>query len=194
MGSLRRFKVEELTERHGLSTFVETGTGRGDSLIWAAQWPGFQHLLSCEIEPLLAVGAIALLNEDRRVSIARMESGLFIRLFAASQLPPALVWLDAHYPGAGFGLGDYNDARPDEERLPLERELLALAERPAKDLIIIDDLRIYETGDYEDGPLPADVEGSPTKNGANWIRDMFPEHQSAVVTRDQGYLLLFPRF
>ena len=194
MGSLFRFQLQPMIEAYGLKTFVETGTGRGDSLAWAANSQSFELLLSCEIEPLLAAGAIARFNEDQRVSIARMDSRCFVSLFARSNLPPALIWLDAHYPGAGFGLGEYDAEMPEERRLPLRRELEEIAaHRPGTDVVIIDDLRIYETGDYEDGPLPDDAPGNPQPGGADWVRTMFPGHHASVVPRDQGYLVLRPK-
>jgi hypothetical protein len=124
-----------------------------------------------------------------------MESGMFMRLIASSEFPPALFWLDAHYPGAGFGLANYDADIDESERLPLRRELLMIANyRNGRDVILIDDLRIYESGKYEDGPLPPDAPGHPVENGADWIRDMFAEtHKSITIERDQGYLLLVPR-
>lgn len=195
MGSLMRFKLDDFVAAYRLQAFVETGTARGDSIAYAALRPEFARLLSCEIEPLLAAGAICRFNEDPRIEILRMESGQFMRLVARSDLPPTLFWLDAHYPGAGFGLKDYAAAMPEHERLPLGRELAEIRKhRDGRDLILIDDLRIYETGDYEDGPLPPDTPGDPQPNGADWIRRMFADsHDARVINRDQGYLLLIPK-
>ena len=195
MGSLMRFKLEEFIIRFELRTFIETGTARGDSLAYASTRPEFESLLSCEIEPLLAAGAIARFNEDPRISILRMESGLFMRLVCTSDLPRAFFWLDAHYPGAGFGLGEHADVIPEAERLPLARELEQIQQnRAGRDVILIDDLRIYETGEWEDGALPDDTPGTPTTHGGDWIRGMFAAtHDAKTILRDQGYLLLLPK-
>lgn len=196
MGSLMRFKLDDFVEKFGLQAFIETGTARGDSVAYAQGRAEFASIWSCEIEPLLAAGAVCRFNDDPRVSIFRMESGRFIDLVARADLPPAFFWLDAHYPGAGFGLKEYDDqATPDSERLPLARELAAIrSRRPGRDVILIDDLRIYEAGDYEDGPLPPGTPGTPTPNGADWIRDMFSAtHDAKTVLRDQGYLVLLPK-
>ena len=101
MGSLMRFRLDEFIEKNNLQTFIETGTARGDSLAYAAARPEFLHLMSCEIEPLLAAGACCRFNEDSRVMIVRADSGLFMQMTSKLDLPPALIWLDAHYPGAG---------------------------------------------------------------------------------------------
>jgi hypothetical protein len=195
MGSLQRFKLDDFVVKYGLETFIETGTARGDSLAWAAQCPQFKRLLSCEIEPLLAAGAICRFNDDPRVEIVRMESGRFISLIAWGQEEPALYWLDAHYPGAGFGLAEYDAGLPDWQALPLARELLQIAHGGlGGDVIIIDDLRIYETGDYTDGPLPEGTPGTPTENGADWIRELFAAtHTANKLLHDQGYLVLIPK-
>ena len=195
MGDLRRFRLDEFLSTYHLQTFVETGTARGDSLAYAAERQEFSQLLSCEIEPLLAAGACCRFNEDQRVQIMRMESGLFMQMVARADLAPCFFWLDAHYPGAGFGLKGYEDAMPETIRLPLGRELEQIRKhRAGRDVILIDDLRIYELGDYEAGPLPDDTPGEPTANGADWIRTMFAEtHEARTIMRDQGYLLLLPK-
>ena len=195
MGSMLRFKLDEFAERFGLQAFVETGTARGDSVAYAAECMAFRHLLTCEIEPVLAAGAVCRFNDEPRVMVMRMDSILFMRLVATSGLPPALFWLDAHYPGAGFGLKAYDAEIPEDQRLPLERELELIRDhRGGRDMIVIDDLRIYETGDWEAGPLPPDVPGDPKPGGADWMREMFAAtHTASTIARDQGYLMLLPR-
>jgi hypothetical protein len=191
MGLLRRFDLGPLIERHGLTVFVETGTGGGDSLDWAASF-SFSALYSCEIEPILAVGAIARFAAEPRAVIVRSHSRTFLEM--AAHLPPALIWLDAHFPGADFGLRDYQASGiPDEVRLPLRIELEILARRPGRDVILIDDLRLIESGDYESGPLPPEFP-QPEPNGADWIRRMFSgTHEARSVQKDTGYLLLKPK-
>ena len=196
MGSLMRFKLDQFVEPNHLQTFIETGTARGDSLAYAAERPEFLHLLSCDIEPLLAAGACCRFSEDPRVIISRCDSGLFMQMVARLDLPPALIWLDAHYPGADCGIRGYdgNDI-PETVRLPLGRELEQIRKhRHGRDVILIDDLRIYEIGEWEDGPLPEGTPGTPTEHGANWMRELFAEtHRAYTITRDQGYLLLLPK-
>jgi hypothetical protein len=195
MGSLMRFNLDDMFNKYNVQTFVETGTARGDSLAYAASHPEFSQLFSCEIEPLLAAGACCRFNEDQRIQIMRTDSGQFMQMISLMDFAPALFWLDAHYPGAGFGLAEYDADIPETIRLPLGRELNHIKKnRNGQDVILIDDLRIYETGEYEDGPLPDDTPGKPVPNGANWIREMFSEtHEAFTIIRDQGYLLLRPK-
>lgn len=193
MGLLRRFDLAPLIERHALKVFVETGTGGGDSLDWAAGF-GFDALFSCEIEPILAVGAIARFAAEPRAVIVRADSAAFLRMVMRPELPPAMVWLDAHFPGADFGLRGYQDgAIPEEIRQPLRQELEILACRPGRDVILIDDLRLIEAGDYEAGPLPEGFPPAP-EGGAAWIRQMFAAtHEARSSGKDTGYLMLTPR-
>jgi hypothetical protein len=193
VGLLRRFDLAPLIERHELEVFVETGTGGGDSLDWAASF-GFDTLYSCEIEPILAVGAIARFAAEPRALIVRADSAAFLSMVMRPELPPALVWLDAHFPGADFGLRDYQaDGIPEDIRLPLRRELDILARRPGRDVILIDDLRLIESGDYESGPLPPEFP-QPAARGADWIRQLFAAtHEARSVARDTGYLMLTPK-
>jgi hypothetical protein len=123
MGDLRRFRLDVFLSTYHLQTFVETGTARGDSLAYAAERQEFSQLFSCEIEPLLAAGACCRFNDDPRVQIMRTDSGMFMQMVARADLAPCFFWLDAHYPGAGFGLRDYDAAMPETVRLPLGREL-----------------------------------------------------------------------
>lgn len=195
MGSLARFKLGDIIAGTGVRAFVETGCARGDGLAVAAARPEFESLWSCDIEPLMAIAAIARFAGDPRVVVARMDSARFLRAVVPSDLPPALFWLDAHYPGAEADLRDYTDPRiPEAVRLPLAEELEILrARRRGQDVIIVDDLRIYETGDWEAGPLPEGY-GTPRPGGADWIRALFaPTHHLATLTQETGYLLMKPK-
>jgi len=198
MGALRRFNVPDLVKQHRLRAYVETGAGHGDSLFHAAALvPEFEELWACEIEPILAVTALGRLAADQRVRVLRSDSARFLGAVMPG-MPPALIYLDAHFPGgADYGLQeDYPGPQArDHLRLPLatELEMIWAKRRAGKDVIIIDDLRLYETGDWKSGPLPEGI-ADPQPNGADWIRRMFADtHLSRTLTEDEGYLVLAPR-
>ena len=87
----------------------------------------------------------------------------------------------------------YGDDYPSETFRVLQKNETR-QHRQGRDVILIDDLRIYETGDYEAGPLPEDAPGQPTEGGADWIRALFADtHEARTILRDQGYLLLLPK-
>ena len=69
---------------------------------------------------------------------------------------PALIFLDAHFPGAGYVRTEFKtDSYSIEDTLPLEQELKLISEwKYAKDsVIVVDDLRIYKPGNYEGDEL-----------------------------------------
>ncbi len=62
-------------------------------------------------------------------------------------------WLDAHFPGADFGKSAYNSIADKNLRIPLESEMRKICQLRdvTKDIFIIDDLRIYEDGPFQNG-------------------------------------------
>jgi hypothetical protein len=66
---------------------------------------------------------------------------------------PSLFFLDAHFPGADFGYKTYEEEKNKDIRIPLEKELETLKKFKFinKSYLIIDDLRIYEDGPFENG-------------------------------------------
>jgi len=194
MGKLLRFNLPGLQQSLGLATFVETGTAHGDSLAHAAE-AKFERLYSIEISPLLHEGARKRFAADPRVRVicADSVSGL------AQVLPelgerPALFWLDAHFPGAP--IANY-DAEPDPTlRWPLENELALLRQaRPThKDVVLIDDLKIYIDGPFGNGVAHPMIR-SQRARGLDFIIDAFKDtHNYSVMWEDEGYMMLNPRF
>jgi hypothetical protein len=106
-----------------------------------------------------------------------------------------LFWLDAHFPGAEEGLSGYNETKQDEIKLPLEKEIELLASRKDKyqDVIIIDDLRIYEQGPYRSGNMPEHILPPKARN-IDFILSAFAS--THIIQRsywDEGYIILFPK-
>ena len=196
MGTLHSLPVAELIARHSLRHFVETGTGTGTGLRYAATF-AFASLHSVEIWPAQATAMQTEFLGDPRITIACGESPAFLQDLLPRLPPePALFWLDAHFPGADLGHAAY-DAEPDlDRRFPLERELNAIADlrcgRP--DVILIDDLRVYERGPHWGvdllaqglahlmSPRPLDEALLPFRTS----------HSIEKHWRDEGYLLLAP--
>ena len=62
-------------------------------------------------------------------------------------------------------------------------------------MILIDDARIYQSGQYSAGDLPADwppLQGIRLE-GIGFIRKAFPDHGVVVDYSDQGYVMCVPR-
>jgi hypothetical protein len=198
MGSLARFNLPGLAQVHGLKHFVETGTAQGDSVALACQVKAFASLHSIEIVPELATAAKARFEKDERVVIWQGDSVTCLSMVLRDLPPePALFWLDAHFPGAHSG-AKY-DAEPDaKKRLPLEDEiaLIRQARDGIRDVLLIDDARIYQPGPYSGGDLPPDwppLKGIQ-RDGIGFIRAAFGKTHGVVVDfSDQGYVMVVPQ-
>ena len=58
-------------------------------------------------------------------------------------------------------------------------------------MIIIDDLRMYEPGEYEGGALPAHIR--PPTGGIDFVYRLFSDtHHIVKLSYDEGYVLLLP--
>jgi len=127
-GNLPEDLALKLRDKYSLKTFIETGTYRADTAIWAAGY--FSRVETIEnFEPYY------------RLSMERCEHYDNIRLHygdSRQELPrvlkwlerPALLWLDAHWSA-----GRHN--RPAD--CPLLYETLAVSASPLKNVILIDD-------------------------------------------------------
>jgi hypothetical protein len=107
--------------------FVETGTFRGDGVERALE--DYEIVFSVESDPVLYNYARGRFEDDPRVYLSCGDSGEFLESLDIPE--PVVFYLDAHWYGKG-----------DETPLPLLRELKAISERPYKDVVIIDDMRL----------------------------------------------------
>jgi hypothetical protein len=197
MGHLRHFDLARVCREHGCRHFVETGTGSGDGLAYAAGLP-FETLDSIEIHADIAAAAKRRFEADGRIRIRLGNSTELLPIILAELIAdePVLFWLDAHFPGADLGFAAY-DAEPDVDvRLPLERELEIIAAlRPgASDVILIDDLRIYEEGPFKNGNIPDWAQTLPPElRHLQFVERLFAAtHETRRDYADEGYLVLVP--
>jgi hypothetical protein len=201
VGQLAHFDLTALADRFNLHTFVETGTGRGDSLAYAAPHTAFTTLYSCEINLTLADRAVSRFAIDSRVHVHPLSSAAFLSILLP-MLPrdPVLFWLDAHFPGADYGLAPYTDPTISTAvRLPLSQELAIIHQlRPtgaAGDVILIDDARIWLDMAFGSGPLPPAIRPlCPAARDIDFIVDRFADtHNVTVDPSHEGYIVLTPR-
>ena len=200
MGVLRDHDLGKYIAK-GYSVFAETGTGTGTAVSHAMGFP-FRHIYSCDIdEKQIEHLATTRYANDKRVCLFPTDSETYIETLFNAPNPyitedNLVVWfLDSHFPG--FDLhGAAIDAEKDLDiRLPLHNELRLLHHYAREhDVIICDDLRIYEhipvrgqnmdeigyghAAAY-DKPLPL----------ADWENT----HVIKRDYRDTGYLILEPR-
>jgi hypothetical protein len=205
MGTLRRFDLLALAEQYQITHFVETGTGSGNGLAYAASCrkfggqPVFKRLFSCEIEPTLAQNAYHRFRGNPRIEVISTSSSRFLHM-VLPELPiceSVLFWLDAHFPGADFEIRHYNDETRASLRLPAEEELKIIHQlRPLRrDVILMDDARIWLDDDFERGNLPDDVRHCcPAERNINFVYPLFDAtHHIKIMAEDQGYVVLTPK-
>jgi hypothetical protein len=199
MGTLRFFNLQPLMETYGCRYLFETGTGIGDGVQFASYYH-FERIWSVEIHPDIAATARERFEGDDRIRILNetSEQALANVLPGVDPGKPILFWLDAHFPGADFGLATYKDEPDMDRRLPLQRELelIARLRRPCRDVILIDDLRIYEDGPFEQGAMPDFAQTLPPhlRNIDFVLRRPWSEtHDLQRFHQHTGYLVLAPR-
>jgi hypothetical protein len=199
MGTLRFFNLQPLMEAFGCRTLFETGTGLGEAVVYASYFR-FERIWSVEIHPDVAATASERFAGDERIRILNMSSEEALKrvLPGVDRASPILFWLDAHFPGADFGFATYQDEVDVDRRLPLQRELELIAQlrQPCRDVILIDDLRIYEDGPWEKGPMPESAQTLPPelRNIDFALRAPWSQtHDLQRFHEGTGYLALLPR-
>lgn len=193
MGSLRQFDLGRIIRDYRVQNLFETGTFRGDGISYALQWP-FKKIISVEIVADIARDAAARFHGEQKVEVIQDDSVSALRHALPALQGPCIFWLDAHYPGADAGLTAY-DAADESLRLPLEKELEAITEirKEGRDVFLIDDLRIYEDGDFENGNVPADARPKTARH-IDFVHRFFGHsHKLLRCYKDEGYILLFPK-
>lgn len=108
---------------------------------------------------------------------------------------PTVFFLDAHFPDS------YRDAYnreiikddPDYIKIPLEGELRIICQKRdvSKDIIVIDDIRIYQEGPYENGNFQnKELHGG---ENLNFVYELLDETHIIVESYlQEGYLICFP--
>lgn len=158
MGNLANFSsqcmpLELLQKKLSAKVFIETGCFRGWSLGYALSI-GFDECFSCDIDSeMIEYCNYTLFQYKNKFKIFKNDSITFL-----DNLLPKLVdtssiifYLDAHLPG--FDKGQITEITLTDFTFPLEKELEIINNYRANydDIIICDDLRIYEDGNFENG-------------------------------------------
>lgn len=153
MGSLHNFNQEckslgALKQKYDLNVFVETGCFRGNTLRFMTQF-GFDRMYSCDVD-------IEMINLCKDISSnLELFHGTSVE-FLESILPGLnsdriLFFLDAHLPEHDKNNG--GKIIETDLNFPLEQEIQIIDKyrNDKQDVIVCDDLRIYEDGPFEGG-------------------------------------------
>ncbi len=185
MGELSDFQLDRLIADYGCRFLIETGTGEGVDIEFAGTFP-FEHVYSIEKSHKLAI-TVAFrnaMNQKMTIIHGHAERGLKMVLEEIPLEVPVMFWLDTH--------PTFEDAQPSS---PLERELRVIAglRDTARDIFIVDDLRLYEDGAFEDGPCPPDLAAPSAFRDLHFVEDILgATHQVNRLVRRTGYLCAFP--
>ncbi len=120
MGIVRMGPPEELLLRlreKGFRTFVETGTFRGDTALWAST--RFDRVRTGELSEALVRAARDRLAPCRNVEVLHGHSVEALTKLVPTLTEPAVFWLDSHWCGGSSSDGE-------NEECPLLGELNVL--------------------------------------------------------------------
>ena len=202
MGDLKTFNIDEIKKRYNVEVFVETGTFYGDTIQWLKS--KFTELHSIEIDKNLYEKADERFKFDKNVIIHHGASTEILKNILPKINKSTLFWLDAHFPGADAGTAPY-DGEPNEDlRVPLYSEIQEIAKRKTnfKDVIIIDDLWLYEDGPYEWGSFDEhnkkhnrDIKREKiVSKDSSFLYEAFKDtHDYNKFYNHQGYLIFVPK-
>lgn len=196
MGNLRIFNLNDYITKYNTTNFIETGTAQGHGLEYANSF-NFKKLYSVEFSKQLYDFCLEKFKSNDNVMIINGTSkdGLE-QIFNTEIDGNTLFWLDAHYPYADTVPSiEYYNMGEDDIRLPLEKELRLIhsKRKHLKDVIIVDDLRIYEDNSYECGNIPKEI--NPPKNrNIDFVYELFSDtHKITKDLRNEGYLIIEPK-
>jgi hypothetical protein len=195
MGELFVFSLGEMISAYAADTFFETGTGYGFGVQFARMFP-FRHIFSVDIIASEIERLKFPFGGDKRVRLFAGQSVDVMRQILPQIQGNIIFWLDAHFPGAHHQLKNYEAENDSDVRLPLEQELTLIKQlRPNKrDVILIDDLRIYEKDNFEEGNLSDLGLESIGRFDSRFLYSTFQEtHQAHRILKNTGYLMLLPK-
>ena len=203
MGELRLFDILKFKRDMGLNVFVETGLGNGNSFFHVLDLTKddtFDSYHSIETHKPLVDECESKLwrypNQKVNFLNEPSSSGLEKILKSLTKEDRVLFWLDAHFPGDAEGIPITETLEtPKDLQIPLEKEMELIYQyrKGCTDMIMIDDLRIYEKGPYEWGNWEhSDLVGGG--KGIGFIEEKFSEsHHINKLYNQTGYLILIPK-
>jgi len=195
MGSLRNFNIGDYISKFNLTSLIETGTYKGDSIEYAMEY-NFVKIFSIELLEEFYKYSLDKFSQDKRIILINDNSidGLKTLLTTYVNIGNTLYWLDAHLPNLYKDTYDSNYKENNKILIPLKQELKLIKKYKdiTNDVFIIDDLRIYETGNFAGGEwLDVITEGM---GGIDEIYTILDEtHDIIKIYDNEGYILCTPK-
>lgn len=203
MGDITIFDINSFLNKYNIKYFCETGTLHGDAVNFISKF-SFDKIISIEIVESLATAAVQRFKHDSRINIVLGDSSKVLQTVCETTLNNnTLFWLDAHFPGADNNLTSYDQEKDNDTRVPLKAELQVIQKRSElfEDVIIIDDLWLFEEGPFEWGTFNEHMSKYHNSEkrelicgqDSSFIYNMFNEtHNIEKLNSHQGYLVLTP--
>jgi hypothetical protein len=129
-----RALVTRLQAQFDLEAFVETGTFRGDTTVWAAGV--FPRVHTVEAQPEIFRQTALRLAAFPNVQPRNTDTRTFLHELIPQLTRPALFWLDAHWCGSPQTHGAADEC-------PLMGELREIAASPISHFVLVDDARLF---------------------------------------------------
>jgi hypothetical protein len=190
MGALSHFNLNDYINKYNSEFLIETGTYRGDAINYALKFK-FKKLFSVEllkenydicVDKFKANDSVILINDSS-------VNGLF-KILHNYDIGNTIFWLDAHLPNF-YDKSYSSDYMKDKEILiPLEEELKTIVNNKdvKNDVFIIDDLRIYEKGNFKKGEWLGVIDSG--QYGIDFIYKLLGKtHNIERNYDDEGYII-----
>lgn len=204
MGRLHFHDVQAWINTYELSAFVETGLERGTSLRHAQSFSSFQKLVSIDInEKWINAARKKGVHKDPRVTLLHGNSfDVLPEALDIVQGHRVLWWLDAHFPekysSERLDAGrSFTGASPEDfaKMFPVKREIEVVVHGRdvSLDLFLMDDLRIYEVGEYDGGNWKRrHLYDNP--GNSDFVEDLLGKtHNIARSGKESGYIIATPK-
>ena len=193
MGSLRHFDLHQYIEKYNIKYLVETGTYRGDSIAYALEFK-FKHIYTIELDKEFYEYSNKRFQNNQNVTVLNntSEKGL-IEIFTKNDVGNSLFWLDAHLPNF-HNRHEFNYSKDKKNLIPLENELtvITLHKNISNDIFIMDDLRIYETGNFSSGNWGDVINAG--EGGIDFVHNLLGNtHEIQKLYDNEGYIICTPK-
>jgi hypothetical protein len=194
MGTLRKYALNDT----GCDIFFETGTGLGHSLKHALDNGKFKKIYSSEIHTETALKAQKLFEKNISVKIINANSLTALKevLTKVPLSTPICFFLDAHFPGEVEKDFNYSNNVPNNQSMPLKDELIFISSlrKDSEDIIIIDDLKLYEDGPFANGVIDKNFANIPDSfRDLSFVYQLYPLKKIERDYQDDGYLIIKPQ-
>jgi hypothetical protein len=194
MGQLNEaIKVKNVLNFYNIENFVETGTGAAEVVRSVSNIDEKVNIHTIEIIEEIYNKNVFNYSKFKNINWHFGQSSEILPQILPELSGNTLFWMDAHFPGADFGMASYGDEPDLSKRLPLQSELeiIVNSRDVSNDVFVIDDLRIYEDGPFEDGCWSDRKKYGA--DGIDFVEKLFDETHYVIRSYSkQGFIILFP--